>query len=82
MFFSASCSCLDAFKYITFLGNLIVVVVAAFLLGLSIAFALGARQLVANLLSARELGRYQPGDEIRIGEFQGRIQQDKNEASL
>jgi len=58
---------------VSFLTNVLVIVMAAILGGLSLAFAIGSRQLVANLLSRRDLARYRVGDVIRIGELQGRI---------
>lgn len=57
----------------------LLVAAAAILLGalagaLALAFGLGARTQVSNLLAARELGeRFQPGDAIRVGEIEGRV---------
>lgn len=57
----------------------LLVVVAAILVGalsgaLALAFGLGARTQVSNLLAARELREhFQPGDTIRIGEMEGRV---------
>jgi len=58
---------------VSFLTNVLVIVMAAVLGGLSLAFAIGSRQLVANLLSRRDLARYRVGDVIRIGDLEGRI---------
>jgi len=58
---------------ITFLTYMIVILMAALLGGLSLAFALGSRQIVANLLSRRDLERYRVGDAIRVGEIEGTI---------
>lgn len=41
--------------------------------GLMLAFALGARRHVANLLARRELSRFTIGDRIRVGDLQGSI---------
>ncbi|MFV8819983.1 mechanosensitive ion channel domain-containing protein [Haliea sp. E17] len=58
---------------ITFLSNVIVILLGFFFGGLSLAFALGSRQLVENLLARRALDRYRIGDVVRIGDRQGRI---------
>lgn len=58
---------------ITFLTYMIVILMAALLGGLSLAFAIGSRQIVANLLSRRDLERYRVGDVIRIGQIEGTI---------
>lgn len=40
----------------------------------AIAFALGARSTVANLLAAQSIAQlYQPGDHLRIGDTQGKV---------
>jgi small-conductance mechanosensitive channel len=46
---------------------------AFFFGGLSLAFALGSRQLVENLLARRALDRYRIGDTIRVNGTQGKI---------
>ncbi len=58
---------------ISFISNVIVILLAFFFGGLSLAFALGSRQLVENLLARRALDRYRIGDLIRINEVEGRI---------
>ena len=58
---------------ITFLTEVITVLIAIFLGGLALAFAFGSRQMVANVLARRELRYYQIGNRIRIGEIEGNI---------
>lgn len=58
---------------ISFLSNVIVILLGFFFGGLSLAFAMGSRQLVENLLARRALDRYRIGDVVRIGDQQGRI---------
>ncbi len=58
---------------ISFITQLSLLVLAALLGGLSIAFALGARQYVANLMAQPELDRYSTGDRLRIDEDEGEI---------
>lgn len=58
---------------VSFLATLTVLVLGALLGGLSLAFALGSREVVANMLSRRELDRYQVGDRVRIDNAEGRI---------
>lgn len=58
---------------ISFLTNVITIVMATILGGLSLAFAIGSRQIVANLLSRRDLERYSVGDVIRIDRTEGTI---------
>lgn len=56
---------------ISFVTQLSLIMLASLLGGLSIAFALGARQYVANLLAQGELGRYSAGDRLRIDGDEG-----------
>jgi hypothetical protein len=58
---------------VSFISNVLVILVAFFFGGLSLAFALGSRQLVENLLARRALDRYRIGDLVRLNELQGRI---------
>jgi hypothetical protein len=58
---------------ISFISNVIVILVAFFFGGLSLAFALGSRQLVENLLARRAVDRYRIGDLIRLDGVEGRI---------
>ena len=58
---------------ISFISNVMVILLAFFFGGLSLAFALGSRQLVENLLARRALDRYRIGDIIRVNGTQGKI---------
>lgn len=58
---------------VSFISNVLVILVAFFFGGLSLAFALGSRQLVENLLARRALDRYRIGDLVRLNDVQGRI---------
>jgi hypothetical protein len=58
---------------ISFISHMMVISLGLFFGGLSLAFALGSRQLVENLLARRALDRYRIGDQVRINEIQGRI---------
>jgi len=59
---------------ITLLITVIAVVVGAALGGLAIAFSLGSRTLVSNLIGARYLSNdYRIGEKIRVGEMEGTI---------
>jgi small-conductance mechanosensitive channel len=58
---------------ISFISNVLVILLAFFFGGLSLAFALGSRQLVQNLLARRALDRYRIGDHVRLNAVQGRI---------
>jgi small-conductance mechanosensitive channel len=58
---------------ISFISNVMVILLAFFFGGLSLAFALGSRQLVENLLARRALDRYRIGDTIRVNGTQGKI---------
>ncbi len=58
---------------VSFLTELLLLIIAITLGGLSLAFALGARQLVANLVAQSDLRRYHVGERIRIGETEGEI---------
>jgi len=53
--------------------QLALIVLAALLGALSLAFALGARQHVANLMAQSELSRYATGDRLRIDGDEGII---------
>ena len=50
-----------------------VILLAFFFGGISLAFALGSRQLVENLLARRSLDRYRIGDLVRVNGSEGRI---------
>ena len=59
---------------VTLITTVVSIVVAAFLGGLSLAFGLGARSLVANLVGAHHVRRYlRPGERARIGELTGEV---------
>jgi len=59
---------------ITIVVTILSVTIAAGLGGLAVAFALGARRLVSNLIGIRYLNPdYQLGQRIRIGEHEGMI---------
>lgn len=58
---------------VSFLTHFLLVIVAVFLAGLALAFALGARTLVANLAAQGELQRYQVGDRLRIEDIEGTV---------
>jgi hypothetical protein len=58
---------------ISFISNVLVILVAFFFGGLSLAFALGSRQLVENLLARRALDRYRIGDYVRLNGVEGKI---------
>ncbi len=58
---------------ISFITQLSLIVLASLLGALSIAFALGARQYVANLMAQSELARYATGDRLRIDNDEGEI---------
>ncbi|MDX1517612.1 MAG: mechanosensitive ion channel [Woeseiaceae bacterium] len=58
---------------ITFITRLLLILVAISTGGLMLAFALGARQHVANLLAHREVSRLAIGERIRIDDIEGPI---------
>lgn len=58
---------------ISFVTQLMLIIVAIAGGGLMLAFALGARQHVANLLARRELTRLSVGDRIRVDNVDGEI---------
>jgi hypothetical protein len=58
---------------ISFVTRLVLILVATVSAGLMLAFALGARQHVANLLAIRELDRLAVGQTVRIGQIEGEI---------
>ncbi len=58
---------------ISFISNVLVILVAFFFGGLSLAFALGSRQLVETLLARRAVDRYRIGDRVRLNDVEGRI---------
>lgn len=58
---------------VSFVQQLLVLLLALTLGGLSLAFALGARRHVANLVARSATARFTPGDVIRIDEHEGAI---------
>lgn len=58
---------------VSFVTNVLVILLATTLGGMAIAFGLGSQGLVANLLAKRNLDRYRVGDTIRIAETEGTI---------
>ncbi len=58
---------------ISFVTQLLLILVAIVGGGLMLAFALGARQHVANLLARRELARLSVGDRVRVGTTEGEV---------
>lgn len=59
---------------ISFLINIIDIVLAAVLFGAALAFGLGARVSISNILGSFYVRKsYKEGDEIQIGETKGRI---------
>ncbi len=59
---------------ITFVTTLVSVVMGGILLGASLAFGLGARTAVSNILAAYYLRKiYKVGQKVRIGDARGRI---------
>jgi hypothetical protein len=59
---------------VTFLINLINIILAASLFGAAIAFGLGARTSIGNILAAFYVRKfYKEGDHVKIGEIEGRI---------
>ena len=57
----------------SFVTQLSMILLASLVGGLSIAFALGSRQYVANLMAQPELARYATGERLRIDEDEGVI---------
>ncbi len=59
---------------ISFLSNLIYIILSVLLFGAGLAFGLGAKTSVSNILASYYINRnYRVGNTIRIGENQGRI---------
>jgi hypothetical protein len=59
---------------VNFLIQLATVTAAAVFGGIALVFALGTRQHLANLIGAHYARKhYAPGDDVRIGAYQGRI---------
>lgn len=58
---------------ITFITQLVLVLLVVVLGGLALAFALGARRHTANLIASTELQRYGTGDRLQIGAYRGTV---------
>jgi len=59
---------------VAFLTMIASIILSALLGGLALAFGLGARTHVSNVIAANQLrGIYQIGDKIRVGDTEGRI---------
>lgn len=58
---------------VSFIAQLLILVVGVCLAGLSLAFALGARQYVANLLARGAATRYATGDRLRVDAVEGTV---------
>lgn len=58
---------------ISFVTQLLLISFGVVSSGLMLAFALGARQQVANLLARRELARLSVADRVRIGDVEGEV---------
>lgn len=56
---------------VSLITHVTLVVVAVVFASLGLAFALGARTLVANLAAQGELARYRPGDRLRVDGTEG-----------
>lgn len=56
-----------------FLSTLTTIIFAAVIGSLSLAFALGSKDLVANMLASKDLARYSVGDHLTVGEVGGQI---------
>ena len=59
---------------VAFLSTLASIIFATTLGGIALAFGLGARTHVSNIIAANQLRQiYQIGDKVRIGDIEGRI---------
>jgi small-conductance mechanosensitive channel len=59
---------------ITLLESVLIIAIGALLFGAALAFGIGARTSVSNILASFYLQRiYKVGDRIRIGDQEGRI---------
>lgn len=58
---------------IDFIAQVALIAIAVGLASLGLAFALGARQHVANLIARSELDAYQPGDRVRVDGIEGTV---------
>jgi hypothetical protein len=58
---------------VTFITQMLLIVVGVFFAGLALAFAIGARTLVANLAAQEELSHYKPGDRLVVEHIEGTV---------
>lgn len=58
---------------VTFITHIVLILIAVCFAGLALAFALGARTLVANLAAQEDLNRYKPGDYLVVEETEGTV---------
>lgn len=58
---------------VSFIADLALVAFGIAAAALGLAFALGARQYVANLIARRELDEYREGDRLRIDDVEGTV---------
>lgn len=58
---------------VTFITQMLLIVVGIFFAGLALAFAIGARSLVANLAAQEELSHYKPGDRLVVEQIEGTV---------
>lgn len=58
---------------VSFIANLALVAFTIGLGAIGLAFALGARAYVANLIARRDLEQYREGDRLRIGDMEGTV---------
>lgn len=63
---------------ITFITQLLLIILFVVGGGLSLAFALGAKHYVANIVAQSELERFSVGDRIRIDDVEGEIVEKSN----
>ena len=58
---------------VSFITQVLLVVITVFFAGLALAFALGARTLAANLSAQSDMRRFQPGDHLMVDGIEGTI---------
>lgn len=59
---------------VTFLVNIVTVIIAATLVAVALSLSLGTREHVANIVGARYVRKYfRIGDTVRVGDIEGRI---------
>lgn len=58
---------------VSFISTFGLIVVTVVLSTLGLAFALGAREHIANLIARRELSDYYAGDQVKVGDIEGTV---------